>query len=211
MIVFCMMIPLSIPVGKAAYAVEKDLSTIEVINNSKYVSDSQVERLKEGVQAEYTAPNGEVIPLNCTVTIEDVECDIMSRQSGARSYAVTVSATKNASNIGDFNGKTVVATASITMRWVDVPGIANKMENLSGSITVDKGEIDHGKVTYGSSHTSTTLRPNFNIGTDTKFNVDVDYTSGAITGSLHACYVTYFKGVPFTSNLTVCVTPSIFD
>lgn len=209
MIVFCMMIPLSIPVGKAAYAVEKDLPTIEVINNSKYVSDSQVERLKEGVKAEYTAPNGEVIPLDCTVTIEDIECDIMSRQSGARSYAVTVSATKDESNIGNLNGKNIVATASVTMTWTDVPGIKNTLDSLSGYITLKKGTVSNAICYYGNVHTH--HRGLQQLGTAETWAFDVGMTSTSLSGKLHACYKTWFNEASSTDPLVICVEPTIFD
>lgn len=211
----CMMIPLCIPVVGAIAPQEENSAAVEVLNYSNYISEANVEALKDQVCATFTTASGEVIPLDCTVTIEDVNNGPSAySMAGSRSYAITVSAEQKikSNSESDNNRNGVTATAYLTMYWTDNPGPKNTIDFLSGSIDVTKGTIENAKVWAKESHNRPIVNPlTYEIGTSTRFSFVVHYTTGALDGGVHACYSTWFKEWNGPSTLTVCVSPTVWD
>ncbi|MCI8912556.1 MAG: hypothetical protein HFF38_00285 [Lawsonibacter sp.] len=208
----CIVTSLCVPVAGAVSPVEEPVGNIEVINYSRYISDTDVEELKNGINATYTTSTGKVMPLDCVVTVEDVVINPTgTRSADGRTYAVTVAAEKkDESNSGSINDEKVAAKAYITMMWTDVEGIKNTIDRLYGGINVSRGTLRDGVVRYGNSHNRPMNRPSFSLGTSASFDKGVSYTSSSLTGSVHACYQSWFEEYSL-SVLTVCVEPSIFD
>lgn len=208
---FCIVISLCTPAVCAMSATEEPISNVEITNHSKYLSDTDIEVLKDGIYATYTTSTGVVVPLNCKATVEDVVSnDLNPRLIGNQTYAITVTAEKREANADSVNTDDVSAVATITMVWTDVPGIANTIDRLYGNIEIIRGTLHRGLVSYGNSHNRPLNRPNFSIGTNTSFDKTVSYTSTSLTGSVHACYQSWFKEYELAL-ITVCVEPSIFD
>lgn len=208
--VLCIMVPLCIPVV-GAVSVEEATATVEVLNYSKYFSDEDAEKYKDRVNATAPSADGEIIPLDCTVTIRDVDNKLSNMYSlGGHTYAITVSAQqKQKSKSEDANGNGVVATATITMVWTDVLGTANTIDHLSGCVNITKGTFKNGKVSYGSTHNLPRLLPCFQAGTF--FDRDVSFTSTSPLGALHAHYECWFDEWDDTKPLRVCVEPFILN
>lgn len=208
----CIVTSLCAPAAGAVSPVEEPVGNIEVMNYSRYISDTDVEELKDGINATYTTSTGKVIPLDCVVTVEDVMINPAgARSAEGRTYAVTVTAEKKSEpNSETVNDEKVAATAYMTMMWTDVEGNKNTIDRLYGGITVSRGTLSNGLVLYGNSHTRPMNRPNFSLGTSASFDRAVNYTSSSLTGSVHACYQSWFEEYSLAV-LTVCVEPSIFD
>lgn len=210
--VLCIVTSLCAPVAGAVSPVEEPVGNIEVINYSKHLDSADIEELKEGINATCTTASGEIIPLDCTVTVEDVMTENVNvRLAGGRTYAITVSAMqKMEPGAGSVNKDEVAAEAFISMLWTDVPGIANTLDNVSGKIYVTRGTLTSSRLFYGPSHTR--HAGSIPLGTVREFNKDINFTSGSLTGSVHACYECFFLYEGFDRKLlTVCVEPSIFD
>lgn len=208
--VFCIMVPLCIS-AVGAVSVEEATATVEVLNYSRYFLDEDAEKLRDCVNATAPSADGDIIPLDCTVTIRDVDKNASSMYSlGEHTYAITVSAQqKQTSNSGDSNKNGVMASATITMIWTDVFGTANTIDHLSGGVTITKGTFDHARVSYGSTHNSPLILPYFQA--DTSFDRDVSFTSTNPFGSLHAHYECWFDELGSTTPLRVCVSTPIIN
>ena len=181
-------------------------TVVTVVNNSRYLTDAEAEEMKEDISAGIILDSGEAIPVDCTVTIEDVDSDMAPRQAGSRTYRTTVRAsTPPAVNSGKKDGDGVEAYATLTMDWTDVPGIANDINAIQGHIDVVTGTLRNSDVFYGDTHNRPLLRDGFITGTDRTFLKYVNYTSTSLTGSLHVCYRAWFTGVPDARGLFVCV------
>lgn len=188
--------------------VEEKAGTVTVFNHSRYLTDEDIEELKENISASIGSPTGEEIPLDCIVTVEDVTNNNAATYRGVanRTYAATVTTsitTPDREEEVDTNA--VKAIATIRMTWTDVLGIGNTLDNISGEIDIKKGTLTNGKVTYGDTHNQPLLQPYFHTGTADRYNEDVSYTSTNIAGRLHAHYQGWFEELPSTKPLLVCV------
>lgn len=172
------------------------------------VDENVIKQFENGVKSVIIQEDGTEIPVDVMVTITELPQPYHARQNAnEKQYKITatMSETKIKSDSSDWNTNEVVASQTLTMTWTDVPGNKNTIDNLSGSISVLKGTQDSSVVSWGQG--SGSQGGSENVGT--AFDLDIDFTSSALLGTVESDLVTYFKNV--SGGIRTEIMPTVFD
>lgn len=190
---------------------------LDVVNLSDNISTETIEEITSAVGVFLLYDDGSVVEVDSTVIIED-EPILNSRSidgDSKHSYRVTVSAsvseqvsTSNARKIvSDSSDKNGVVVASITLRmkWTDNFGLENVIDEVSGTLTVDKGTVSSGTVSYGNGANSAAGWTKKSVGASSSFC----YKPNMIVADPSADYIVKFKESDVA--LGASVSSSIFQ
>lgn len=189
----CLIFAICVPAAGAVSPAEETNTTIRIINHSD-MSEESLEQVKENVTATMVTAEGEYIPVECIVTIENLtENSVSARRTDGQTYSIMASATsKPAKGEDSIDRNGIVAHAVLIMMWTDQPGYKNTIDELSGFIDVTQGTISSGFLQYGATQNQMPTDANIELGTNTYFCYDINYTSNSLFGSLYARHTTNF-------------------
>ena len=166
------------------------LLTISILASNSTVLANETKNYedKNSINAEVVCNEDVNTVVSTVITIEDVadkkERSVFFRNEN--SYKVTVqsnilelesesNARKVVSDSGDKNGK-VEASATLQMIWTDVFGTSNKLDKVSGTLTVISGKVESGIVRYGEGTRSALLWTEKNVGASSSFSYEPNMT-----------------------------------
>lgn len=153
--------------------------------------------------------NGERTELEFT-DIEVTEAQLPARYRGLTNGA-TAYTVKMETEVGEYNGGGIVATGTLTMTWIDVQGVKNEIDNLSGSWEMAEGTFVSGKVRWGTSYRIPGDAPH-SKSVEENFDFSVDYTStNNTTGRLQANSYGQLESSEREYLLVIEIVPSFLD
>ncbi len=198
LLAFCLCFAMAMP----ALAVDYDSKTEQIKQN-----------IEENIEAYLISENGDEIELDIE-SIDVVKLPIPSLYGlvGDEEYAIYAATVKTKTNDKQLNCCNIVASASMTMTWIDGNGSNNTITNLTGLTTVAKGSFHSGWIYWGSDYEDTSLAP-YKANVGKSFNKDVNYTSDKeLWGTVRA---DYYVGVENAQGsvyfMRVKVQPGIFS
>ena len=152
------------------YDYSNEATKLEVINLSSTISEADVERIKESVNAKIVLEDNAELPVDTVITIEDASVNnhiAEISESDAKSYKISIlasvdteklidnrSQTKYVSDNSTMNNGSVNATAFLIMRWTDGPGLDNYIDEVECSRSVYSGTVTSATLRYGNGYQS---------------------------------------------------------
>lgn len=179
--------------------------------------DTMIERIENGVAAYAIDADGNIVQLDCEVTIREIPQPQSAENIDGVPYSMEVVARaeqlKVKSNTGDKNTSTITCSASITMEWLDRSGTRNAIKRLYGGSNMIVGTQYGGRVGWGYDHNYIINKTLSGNGSSFDFDphYDLENSEGIpLLGNLHAHYELEFDN-DGKYDMMVCVVPTIFD
>lgn len=186
--------------------VNADIEIERAING---ISDIPITKdMKEAVQASYFAENENEIPLAVDLTVRKINTPRLfsfDRKSQGTLYALTAVAsnTKAKSGSDDLNKNGIVASAYLTVYWIDNLGSNNELTKIEGSWEVESGTWIEGSCKYGSSE----IKIVDSKSVPQEFTWNVSYKNKKLSATSFG----YFKKGSYKDRIMLTVSPGIFD
>ena len=191
------------------------ISTLSPLTAYAATAPSEISQALQKAEAYMLGPDGERIDLDIAdVEVKQIplpaEYRIRSNSSDIVAYEATAK-TKTGTTSYKKNG--ISAASSLTMTWIDGPGVENEITNLKGYYSVAQGTFEYGTICWGSTYTGPTWGP-YEMTVGETFDVDIDYMSDDSTaGKVRADSIGYITS-PTNGNtyqMYLQVSPTIFD
>lgn len=179
----------------AGLGTEEVEAKIEVIALSEDISEATLNEISNSVYAGIVYPDGTTVPIDSVLTVEKLPSTLRSQVD---SYAVTLSS-KIVSDSADKNTSHTNASATLKLKWTDGPYLNNSIDEVSGTLDVEKGKVTSGEVRYGDGWTSALRWICKDVGSKSSFTYYPNLTAADPT----ADYSIGFENEIVTLSLTV--------
>ena len=170
-------------------------SNIEVVALSADIDASVLDEIENSVGACLVYKDGTTAPIDAVVTVEKMPT---TAKSAADTYAVEVRS-KLDSDTADRNTSHTNASARLKLLWTDGPKLENIIDEVSGTLDLQKGKVTSGEVRYGNGWVSSALWTVKNVGGASSFR----YLPNMRANDPSASYSLGFEGELFTMYLHV--------
>jgi len=179
--------------------------------------ESETEQIKhnieQNVEAYLVSEDGEEIALEIeSIDVVKLPMPNFYSLAGDDGYSVYAATIKTKTDDKTLDCCDILASASMTMTWIDGTRDQNTITNLTGLTTVAKGSFHSGWIYWGSGYDDTSLAP-YKLNVGKSFNKDINYTSDkALWGTVRADYyvgITNAQGNVYF--MRVKVQPGIFS
>lgn len=209
---------LAVSVSTSAFAHEYELihpKNVKVSANlfSNHVDDALIDRIQDNVSVEVRDADGNL--QDWGYDVELFELPMKRTETGEKKYAIQVRANhndiysqqtyKSESNSGDYNKDGVSCSVFVRMEWTDGEGANNTIDSITGEVTMSEGECYSGKIAWGKLHNH--LDSSEATRSPYSFTVYPNFTAR----TLHGHYQVNVDEPKTSYDVTVCVSPSIFD
>lgn len=147
---------MSLMIPTNVYAYEREVNgkgkseMVSVVNNSSNIDNETLEEIIESVEASLVYNDGNVVPLETEIVVEDIGSNMLSRSAG-QTYSVRA-ATKVDIKAADKDDEGVIATVVLKMIWEDNPGVDNRLMSYNATFNVSKGSIKKVTIQYGNAY-----------------------------------------------------------
>lgn len=171
---------------------------VEVIALSADIDASVLDKVENSVGACLVYKDGTTVPIDAVVTVEKMPT---TAKSATTTYAVTVRS-KLDTDTDDLNTSHTNASATLRLLWTDGPDIQNVIDEVSGTLHVEKGKVLSGTVLYGNRMVSSMLWTKKEVGSAPSFTFKPNMT----VMSPAASYSVGFEDEIFGLSLSVAST-----
>lgn len=168
---------------------------VEVIALSADIDASVLNEIENSVEACLVYKDGTTAPLDAVITVEKVPT---TAKSAADTYAVAVRS-KLDSDTDDRNTSHTNASATLKLLWTDGPQLENVIDEVSGTLDLQKGKVTSGEVRYGNGWVTPALWTVKDVGGTSSFSFYPNMT----TIDPSASYTLGFEGEISTMSLRV--------
>lgn len=185
---------------------DKVSSNVSIVA-AESVDQNVIKQFKEGVSAGFIKEDGTEIPVDVEVTITELpQVRDAARNMGEKQYEITARASTQKSESGskDFNKDGVSASQTLIMKWTDVTGSKNTIDNLSGVVDVTKGTRTTSYLYWSSGFTT-----GHGMYVPATFTEPISYTSTSPLGTVKAELTTNFEETD--AALYLKISPSVLD
>lgn len=191
------------------------MSTLLPLTTNAASTPAEISQALQGVEAYMINSDGECIELNITdIEVEQIPLPTKYRNRSNSADIVAYAATaKTKTGTTSYKKNGINAASSLTMTWVDGPGVDNEITNLKGYFSVAQGTFDYGIIYWGSTYSGPTWAPNV-MDVGETFDEDINYTSeDTLAGKVRADSIGYIVSPKDgkTYQITLQVSPTIFD